>query len=192
MSSYDLPTSAAIGGVEYQIRSDYRAILDIIKVMGDPEIEDDERTLLVLSVFYPEFERMPLSSFQEAIDYVFWFVGGGGDRPKGKRPKLMDWEQDFTLIVAPVNRVLGYEVRDIAYDYEANTGGLHWWTFLSAYYEIGDCTFAQIVGIRKKKLQGKKLDKADEAFYKENRDLIDMRKRVTASDEKELEEWIRG
>ena len=192
MSGYDLPTSAVIGGTEYPIRSDYRAILDIIQVIGDPEIDDEERTCLVLSFFFPDYEDLPLRDFQEALDYVFWFVGGGGEQPKGKKPKLMDWEQDFTLIVAPVNRVLGYEVRDVPYDFEANEGGLHWWTFLSAYYEIGDCTFAQVVGIRKKKLQGKKLDKSDEAFYKENRDLIDMRRRVTDSDKEELEQWIKG
>lgn len=191
MSAYDLPTSTTIGGVEYQIRSDYRAILDIIKVIGDPEIENDERALLALSVFFPDFDEMPPADFQEALDYVFWFVGGGKGQG-GKKPKLMDWEQDFTLIVAPVNRVLGYEVRDVPYDFEANEGGLHWWTFLSAYYEIGDCTFAQVVGIRKKKQKGKKLDKADEAFYQENRDMIDMRKHATAAEEKELEQWIKG
>ena len=160
--------------------------------MGDPEIGNDERTILVLSVFFPDFEDMPLADFQEALEYAFWFVGGGADQPKAKRPKLMDWEQDFKLIVAPVNRVLGYEVRDVPYDFEANTGGLHWWTFLSAYYEIGDCTFAQVVSIRKKKAKGKKLDKADEAFYREHRDLIDMRKPITASEEEELQQWIKG
>jgi len=50
-----------------------------------------------------------------------------------RKAKLADWEQDFPLIVNPVNRVLGYEVRDCEY--------CHWWTFLSAYYEIGDCLF---------------------------------------------------
>lgn len=192
MSSYDLPTSAVIGGTEHPIRSDYRVILDIIKVIGDPEIGDAERTDLVLSAFFPDYEDLPPRDFQEALEYVFWFVGGGAEQPKAKKPKLMDWEQDFTLIVAPVNRVLGYEVRGVPYDFEANTGGLHWWTFLSAYYEIGDCTFAQVVSIRKKQANGKKLDKADEAFYRQNRDLVDMRKRVTASEEKELEQWIKG
>ena len=70
MSCYDLPESAVIGGVERPIRSDYRAILDIIKVMSDKEIDDEERTLLVLSIFYPDFDEIPLHDFQEAIDYV--------------------------------------------------------------------------------------------------------------------------
>ncbi len=183
MSCYDLPKSAVIGGVEYEIRSDYRAILDIIKVMSDREIDDEERTLLVLSVFYPEFDEMPVEDFQEAVDYVFWFVGGG--RESGRRkPKLMDWEQDFQLIAAPVNRVLGYEVREVEY--------LHWWSFLSAYYEIGECLFAQVVSIRSKRSSGKKLDKADQKFYQENREMVDFERHVTSEENEALDVWTKG
>lgn len=183
MSSYDLPKSAEIGGVEYRIRSDYRAILDIIKVMSDKELDDEERTLLVLSVFYEDFDEMPLSDFQEAVDYVFWFVAGGKESGK-RKPKLMDWEQDFPLIAAPVNRVLGYEVRDVEY--------LHWWSFLAAYYEIGECLFAQVVSIRSKRAKGKKLDKADQQFYRENSDLVDFDKHVTDEETETLDEWTKG
>ena len=47
----------------------------------------------------------------------------------------MDGEQDFPFIVGPVNRVLGKEIQSLKY--------LHWWSFLSAYTEIGDCTFVE-------------------------------------------------
>ena len=76
------------------------------------------------------------------------------------------------------------QVREVPY--------LHWWTFLAAYYEIGDCLFAHVVSIRMKKQKGKKLDKFDEEFYREHRDLVDMRKRVTPAEEEELEQWIKG
>ena len=185
MSCYDLPESAVIGGVERPIRSDYRAILDIIKVMSDKEIDDEERTLLVLSIFYPDFDEIPLHDFQEAIDYVYWFVGGGRDSGGRKaKPKLMDWEQDFQIIVGPVNRVLGYEVRDAEH--------VHWWTLLGAYYEIGDCLFAHVVSVRKKRSTGQKLDKGDKAFYQENRELIDFEDKRTQEETDTLDEWIRG
>lgn len=182
MSGYDLPTSAEIGGKSYAIRSDYRAILDIMAVMGDSETEDEERTLVVLSIFYEDFQSLPMSRYKEALDYMMWFVNGGENRPsKARSPKLMDWEQDFPLIVAPVNRVIGKEIRSMDY--------LHWWSFLSAYREIGDCLFAQIVGIRKQKRQGKKLDKSDEQFYRENRHLVDFKIQETASETEILEAW---
>ncbi len=182
MNAYDLPTTAVIGGVEQPIRSDYRAILDVIKVMGDQEIEDEERTLLVLSIFYPDFDEMPTGDFQEAIDYLYWFVGGGDSKSSGKKaPKLMDWDQDFKLIVGPVNRVLGYEARSADY--------LHWWTFLGAYYEIGDCLFAQVVSVRKKRSKGKKLDKADQEFYRHNHDLVDFERRETEAETETFDAW---
>ncbi len=183
MSPYDLPTKADIGGVEYDIRSDYRAALDAIQVMADRELDDEERTVLVLSVFYPDFDSMPPGSWQEAVDYVYWFIGGGKRETGAPKPRLMDWEQDFPIICAPVNRVLGTEVRALGY--------MHWWTFLSAYGEIGDCTFAQVVSIRKKRQQGKKLDKADEAFYRQNRELVDLKRPETASEAAAFDEWIK-
>ena len=181
MSGYDLPASAEIGGRTYPIRSDYRAILDIIGVMGDSSVDEEERTIVVLSIFFDSFEEMPLADFQKAVEYVQWFVNGGDEPSAAKNPRLMDWEQDFPLIVAPVNRVIGKEIRSIEY--------LHWWTFLAAYREIGECLFAQVVSIRKKKRQGKKLDKTDEQFYRENRALVDFKIEETASEKEILEAW---
>jgi hypothetical protein len=93
----------------------------------------------------------------------------------------MDWEQDFPLIVSPVNRSLGFEVRGVEY--------LHWWTFLAAYREIGDCTFAQVVSIRKKKMAGKKLDRAEAQFYADNREIVDLRRLETQAERDIFAEW---
>ena len=101
----------------------------------------------------------------------------------------MAWEQDFQYIVAPVNRVLGYETRALEYDQEGNTGGVHWWTFLSAYMEIGDCLFAQIVGIRSKKAKGKKLDKTEQEFYRKNKEIVDIKVCYTESEEALIKAW---
>lgn len=98
-------------------------------------------------------------------------------------PKLVDWEQDFTYIVAPINRVTGQEVRAVEY--------MHWWTFLLAYYEIGDCTFAQIVRIRDLRARGKPLDKTDQDWYNRNRRLVDFKRKYTEQDEEKFSKWLR-
>jgi hypothetical protein len=178
---YDLPTTATVNGVEYEIRSDYRAILDICTALNDPELSDGERGAVVLSIFYPRVEGIPPEDQQEAVETCFRFINCGSEDSGKKSPKLMDWEQDFHLIVAPVNRVLGSEIRSLEY--------LHWWTFVSAYMEIGDCTFAQVVNIRDKKARGKTLDKTDREWYRRNRDLVDFKVTHTEDDQDLMREW---
>ncbi len=89
-----------------------------------------------------------------------------------------------------MNRVLGYEARAVPYDPETNAGGLHWWTFIAAYMEIGnDCSIAQIVSIRDKLARGKKLEKHEREWYRRNRELVDIPMRTTESEDAILKEW---
>lgn len=179
---FDLPTALTIGDTTYAIRSDYRAILDICIVLNDPDLTEQERSLAALDIFYPDFDAMPPEHYRDAVRQCFWFINGGEDESEQPRSaKLMDWEQDFRYIVAPVNRVLGHEIR--AQDY------LHWWTFLSAYYEIGDCTFAQIVRIRDRLARGKPLEKADRDWYRQNRTLVDFKTSYTEAEDELLKKW---
>lgn len=188
---YGLPKSVNIGEEEFSIRYDYRVILDIFEAMNDPDLNDEDRAIAVLQIFYPDFDC--LTDYDTAIKECIKFINGGQEEPGGKKsPDLVSWEQDFPYIVAPVNRVLGKEIRDIEYDQEANAGGLHWWTFLSAYYEIGDCLFAQIVRIREKKAKGKKLDKSEQEFYRKNRDLIDIKTHYSEAEDDLVKMWTGG
>ena len=170
-----MPTSTEINGTTYDIRSDYRAVLDIMQVLSDVSLSDRERGAFACEIFYPAFDAMPRANYKQAAEYLMWFIGGG-DTPRGKsHAKLADWTQDFPLIINPVNRVLGFEARAVDY--------LHWWTFLGAYCEIGDCLFAQVVSIRKKLKRGKKLEKHEREFYRENRDIVDFKTVYTDADE---------
>lgn len=184
MGSWELPTSASINGTEYAIRSDYRAVLDVLTVMGDTDLTDGERGALAFEVFYKQFKEMPQADYEKAAEYLKWFIGGGDTGVKPPKRKLADWEQDFPIIVGPVNRVLGYEVRSVEY--------LHWWTFLGAYMEVGDCLFAQVVAIRKKLGKGRKLEKFEREFYRENRELVDLRVRETDAERELLDAWMGG
>lgn len=187
--NYDLPKSLNICGTEYTIRYDYRCILEICSAMQEPELDNQDKAIVAMAIFYPDFENMPPEHYQEAIKQCFWFINGGEDDLGQKCNKLVSWEQDIKYIISPVNRVLGQEIRAIPYDEEANTGGLHWWTFLSAYMEIGDCVFAQIVRIRNLKAKGKKLDKVDQEWYRQNRNLVDFKQTYTEAENEILKEW---
>lgn len=184
MMMYDLPTSLMVCGSEYEIRSDYRAVLDICTALSDIELTGQERALVLLDIFYPGFSEMPESHYQEAVERCFWFMNCGEAQQNQPAPKLIDWEQDFKHIVAPINRVMGQEIRALPY--------LHWWSFISAYYEIGDCLLAQIVRIRDKKARGKALDKADKEFYQKNRHLVDFKQIYSTAELEFLKKWGGG
>lgn len=180
--NYDLPKSVDICGSEYEIRSDFRAALDICAALSDSSLGEQERGATVLDIFYPEYVNMPEEHYQDAVKKLFWFLRGGQEERDTKQPQLVSWEQDFDLIVAPVNRVVGTDVRGLDY--------FHWWSWLAAYMELGDCLFAQVVAIRSKKARGKPLDKQDREFYRRNRDLIDIKKPLTEAEQDILKEWM--
>ena len=54
--------------------------------------------------------------------------------------------------------------------------------------EIRDSTYATILGLRGKRAKGKKLEKYEQEFYRENRDLIVLK--AVDSDSKMEEEYL--
>lgn len=175
MSAWELPTSLEIGGVGYHIRTDYRAILQILSCLGSSEYEDDEKRMIFFIIFFPTYEEIPESCYKEALEKAVEFIDMGMKEDRKKRPTTMDWAKDSTLIIPAVNRVMGQEVRALKY--------LHWWTFLGAYMEIGESLFSSVLNIRQKQAKGKKLEDYEKEFYRENRNLIDLNKASKRSQE---------
>lgn len=180
--NYGLPETVSIQGHNYNINSDYRAILDICVALSDPDLDQEEKFICALAIFYPDFLHMPQEHLEDAVRECFRFINCGEDDTGKKSPRLVDWEQDFQYLCAPINRVCGKEIRAAEY--------MHWWTFISAYYEIGgDCTFAQIVRIRDKLARRKSLDKIEREFLRNNRKLVNFKQKYTAAEQEFLKEW---
>lgn len=178
-NEYELPTSVDIDGNTYEINYKFGDVLDIFKVLEDPDLLDQEKLLVALSKFYKE--EIPSNCMEEAAELMVKFLDGNKNySSSSKSPKLYDWEQDFSLIVAPVNKVLGYDIR--------GKKDVHWWTFLSAFMEIGECTFNTFVGIRSKRLKHKKLDKWEEQIYREHKAEIDLIKKYDSTTQSIIDE----
>lgn len=178
---YSLPTTVEIKGREYPVRTDYRVILEIVEALNDADLTDEEKGIAALEMFYEN--EIPVDK-EEALKQCFLFIDMG-ESPKKKSPRLMDWEHDFRYIIAPVNRVLGYEARNEKY--------LHWWTFIGAYMEIGgDCLFSQMVNMRGKLGEGKKLEKYERDWLRKNRDIVDLPQKYTERDAEMEQYWIGG
>lgn len=182
MNAWELPTSLDVGGVDFAIRTDFRAVLDILKSFNDPEYEPDERWEICLDILYEDYGDMPDHLKPEAAKKAVEFIDMGIEDDGKRRPHTMDWEQDAAIIIPAVNRALGKEIRSLGY--------MHWWTFLGAYMEIGESLFAQVINIRQKKAKGKKLEKWEKEFYRENRELIDLKKKYSDEEKEEQERLL--
>ena len=101
--NWGLPTSVEIGGESYEIRTDFRVILDIFVMLSDPDLSGTDRAEGILQMFYVSPEDIPPQHLQEAVDRFTWFQNGGQEPDKKKSPKLVDWEQDYPLILPPIN-----------------------------------------------------------------------------------------
>ena len=166
MSAYDLPTSLIIGGVGYPIRYNWRSVLDVLSACADPELDDEARAYCILRIFYPTLEEMPAELYQEAIAKACEFIDCGQKDDGRTKPKMIDWEQDAAIIIPEINKVAGREVR--------LDPGIHWWTFFGWFMGIGDGLLASVLHVRSKKAKGKKLEKWEQEFYKENKSLVDF------------------
>lgn len=183
MDKYHLPKSVKIDDKDIEIYSDYRDIIALFEPLNDPDLLDFEKITVALGMFYKTDEY--LHNIDEAVKQMFSFITmnddfADDDRSNKSSKPLYDWNKDFNIIVAPINKILGYDVRSVDY--------LHWWTFLSAFMEIGESTFSTYVEIRDKLNKGKKLEKWEEQLLKENRDKIIIKTKVDSTTQALMDE----
>ena len=173
MSAWDLPITVQVAGRVFAIRSDFRAVLDALAALADPDLTQQEQYIACLQILYPRWKELPDAN--AALRAAFTFINEGKeDEQQGFRPRLVDWEQDAALIAPAVDKVLGYSCRRCGY--------LHWWEFLGA--------FAQVASIRNKRAHGKMLDKSEQEFARENAAIIKIHAAESAEDKAEKERLL--
>ena len=176
---FNLSDTVPVSGAEYSVRTDFRVILEIFVMLDDPDLTGAAKTdamFRMLSVDRPPDAAAAIQAFTDFVDPRH---GNQGKKPSGR---LIDWSQDFDLMVAPINHILGFECRAVDY--------LHWRTFLSAYLEIPpESVFARVLRIREKLRTGKKLEKNERTWYRKNMELVSLKPKFSQSEETILKEW---
>lgn len=166
MNPFSLPTELEVVGKLYQIRTDYRAVLDILTAYSDPELDAADKTQVLVEILYIEHETIPPEHMEEAVKQASRFIDASLLADNKPKPVTMDWFKDAPVIIPEVNKIIGREVRGVKY--------MHWWTFFGAYMQIGDSLFSSILNVRQKKAKREKLEKWELKFYKENQALCDL------------------
>lgn len=177
---YDLPTSVEFGGREWEIRTDFRDVLNILTAFEDPELTNEEKAYVCLYNLYVDFDDIPPKLAQAAYDAAIAFIDHGHtDDDHKPSKKTMDWTQDAPIIFPAINHVAGFEVRSADY--------IHWWTFMGFFMEIKESTCSTVFSLRQKKARGKKLEKYEQEFWRNNRALCELRRQETEEEKAEKE-----
>lgn len=186
---YRLPTTITIRDSEFHIRDngDFRVILDCFEAIQDEELTEEERVISSLIIFYSDIQCLEdlntlftdEDMIKKAIEKMYDFFNCGQKTIGAKQSyKLIDWETDEQIICAGVNKVANTEIRALPY--------LHWWTFMGYYISIGDSVLSNVVSIRHKIATGKKLEKYEKDFKKDNPEYFTIDYRTVEQKEEDL------
>ena len=165
---FDLPTTLIVNEKEYRVETDFRKILNIMLMFEDEELTIYEKQSIMLKMLY--IDPPPVGSESEATHQAAYFIDGGIEESRGGKSKdlgrLYSWNQDKVYILSGIDKTLGYSSRSCDY--------LHWWLFLGALLDMGECTFSHIIHMRRAKKENK-LSKEEKKQWSENPDLYELR-----------------
>lgn len=162
-----LPLSLNIDGVEYPIKTDYRAILKYDRMIS----QKSEDGVIIIRALEQIFCKLP-NNIEAAIAGINWFVNCGREEkqnvPSNKTlgingNKAFDFERDELLIWSAFRSRYGIDLLE--------TECLHWWLFRALLDDIGnDVRLSQI-------MQYRIIDTNAEGISKERKKFLDAMQR---------------
>lgn len=167
---YSLPGEITLGGQTYPIYADFRRILRIIAVLENCQWPEFLRWQVALELFCP---GVPDEYRENAMEQLADFIRCGAPDVPG--PKLLDWQQDASVIISDVNKVAGRELRSEPF--------VHWWTFLGWFHAIGQGQLSTLVAIRDKRARGERLEPWEQEFYRQNKSRVDLKPALTPQEQ---------
>lgn len=181
--NFRLPTTLQVNGRDEPIRYEYTAILEAISAMSDPNYTDEENMQAALYIIYENFENFGRDDYAPAFKAATEFMNNGISEETKNNVRMVDFDQDFKMMIPAINKVAGKEIR--------TCDDIHWWTFLSWFMEIGESTYSTVLSIRSKKAKGKKMEKWEQEFYAANKQVVDIQRRMSDEEKAEQEAWER-
>jgi hypothetical protein len=176
-----LQTSINVRGRDYAIRHDFRPCLDIMVMFEDVELTDNEKIQALVEILFEE--EPPLC--EETIIEAMRFLDNGKLQSDGNAGpdygRLYSWTQDSSYIFSAIDRILGFSSRRCEY--------LHWWEFMGAFMEIGECMFSTLVHLRKQKKRGR-LTKEEREYWAENKGIMELKEQLTKEEQSQIDRFL--
>lgn len=178
MSIYNLPSEITLRGERHKIRCDFRPIFDILIAFEDNDLSAEEKLYIMLDILYIDKPKQEL--IQDAVVEGLKFINLGQENEdgEGSNQRLLSYKQDAIYIFSAVDGQLGYSSRRCDF--------LHWWEFMGAFMNIGECFLSTLMHQRKLKLEGKH----DKKWWHENRQIAELKS--TKKEEDEILKLLNG
>lgn len=181
MDILKLPVTLNVKGRDFAINADFRPCLNIMRMFERNDLTDREKIECMVGILY--VDEIPDELLPDAAQEAVWFLNLGDDvQGKGKRGvgRLFSWEQDLKFIISAVDKSAGFSIRSREF--------YHFWEFMSAFFESGECVFNTLVHQRKLKKTGKQT-KADREWWAENRDIAELKIELTYEEQEILDRF---
>lgn len=177
----ELPRSVWVDGEEFEIVADFRTSILFELLMQDDDVEDTEKTVKALRLYYPVIP----GNLEAAVDAMLWFYGCGREKggkkseAKGKKSheRIYSFDYDDDYIFAAFLSQYGIDLQDIEY--------LHWWKFRALFNSLTDDN--QIVKIMQYRSMdiSPDLPKEQAKFYKRMKRLYVLTKSQSETEKSE-------
>lgn len=175
LSSLDaLPEGVCEGGVEYAVNTDFRAILRIFRMLGDPEISERDKPWLLRRMFF--VGKTPA----RAEKHFEWFVACGREKGEGGGVRDFDYEQDAAEIYSAFRQAYGIDLMEVE--------KLHWWRFCPLLEGLFCCDNALSNKVRLRHADDG--DGQRKASFDRQKRAVKLRENISRSDAA-LEELVR-
>lgn len=160
-----LPEAVVVGGVSYEINTDFRIGIMFDQMLCDLKLSDEEKVEIALGLYFKD--AIPRDIDAALNELLLFYRCGSPPPPKPRKPRkevppkppvrLLDYDHDAPLIYAAFLSQYGIDLQDIV--------DLHWWKFSAMMEGLKDDEeICKIMSYRAVDLNGIK-DKAERARY---------------------------
>lgn len=160
-----LPKAIVVGGVSYEINTDFRIGIMFDQMLCDLKLSDEEKVEVALGLYFNG--AIPRDIDTALNELLIFYRCGSPPPPKPRKtrkeevpkppPRILDYDHDAPLIYAAFLSQYGIDLQDIV--------DLHWWKFSAMLEGLKDDeTLCKIMSYRAIDLNGIK-DKAERERY---------------------------
>lgn len=194
--------SVEIGRTLYEIDPDFRTIMEVEKIIFDPDITEEQELFAREMMQYSDmsyddacmnaryYDALDLfykgnvpEDLDAAMEKLLWFYSCGREEKRGKLLKkpVVSFSFDFDYINAGFMQDYKIDLFDIEF--------LHWWKFMSLFSALhDDCKICEIMGWRGADM--KKLDKEQRKRVREMQKIYALPEEDVSREERERQDKI--